>query len=202
MNPPQAGVQIPSLETLASYHPQVALAVWNGFSLRPNLRPVSVQLQNSQLRNPQPISFSEVMSVYSIFSSVSVTIDPTGNLNGNPIKYISDMDQPDTSGITVNMLIKSNDGVDWAPIPDETPLQSMAAAFAGSSGLWAMKNPENIKLFFTLQSAFQGPGPITVWTVWTFLMLQSGGEQYMAMKTADARAALVNLGVLRAPRGG
>jgi hypothetical protein len=202
MNPPQAGVQIPSLETLASYHPQVALAVWNGFALRPNLRPVSVQLQNSQLRAPQPVSFSEVMSVYSIFSSVSVTIDPTGNLNGNPYKYISDAVQPDTSGITVNMLIKSNDGVDWAPIPDETPLQCVPAAFAGSSGLWAMKNPENLKLFFTLQSAFQGPGPITVWTVWTFLMLQSGAESFMNMKTADARAQLVNLGILRAPRGG
>lgn len=199
---PQAGVQIPSLETLASYHPQVALAVWNGFALRPNLRPVSVQLQNSQIGNPQPVSFTEVMSVYSIFSSVSVTIDPTGNLDGNPLKYISDATEPATSGITVNMLIKSSDGVDWSPIPDDTPLQSMPYAFAGSSGLWAMKNPENIKLAFTLQSAFQGDGPITVWTVWTFLMLQSGGQQFMQMTTADARTQLMALGVLRTPRSG
>lgn len=197
---PQAGVQIPSLETLAQYHPQVALAVWNGFALRPNLRALSVQLQNSQIGNPQPVSFSEVMSVYSIFSSVAVTIDPTSNLEGNPLKYISDATEPATSGVTVNLLIKSSDGVDWSPIPDDTPLQSLPYAFAGSSGLWAMKNPENLKLAFTLQSAFQGPGPITVWTVWTFLMLQSGGQQYLNMKTADARAALIGLGLLRAAR--
>lgn len=197
---PQAGLQIPSLETLAQYHPQVALAVWNGFQLRPNLRPLSIQLQNSQLGNPQAASFSEVMSVYSIFASMSVTIDPTSNLVGNPLKYISDATQPQTSGITASMLIKSNDGVDWSAIPDETPLQSLPSALAASSGMWAMKNPENVKFNFTLQSPFQGPGPITVWTVWTFLMLQSGGEQFMGMRTADARAQLVALGLLRAPR--
>lgn len=197
---PQAGTQIPSLETLAAYHPQVALAVWNGFQLRPNLRPVSVQLQNSQLGNPQPVSFAEPMSVYSIFSSVGVTIDPTSNLDGNPLKYISDATEPATSGITCSMLVQSNTGINWSPIPDETPLQALPGAFAGSSGLWALSNPENIKLSFTLQSAFQGPGPITVWTVWTFLMLQSGAEQIMAMKVADARAQLQALGILR--RGG
>lgn len=198
---PQQGVQIPSLETLAQYHPQVALAVWNGFALRPNLRPVSVQLQNSQLNKPQPASFSEVMSVYSIFSSVAVTIDPTNNLSGNPLKYISDATEPATTGITASMLVQSSSGINWSPIPDETPLQALPYAFAGSSGLWSMTNPENIKISFTLQTPFQGPGPITVWTVWTFLMLQSGGEQYMALKTPDARAQLIALGLLRGPRG-
>lgn len=199
---PQAGVTIPSLRTLAEYHPQVALAVWSGLALRPNLRPLSVQLQKSQLGNPQPVSFSEVMSVYSIFGSVSVTIDPTSNLEGNPLKYLSDAVEPATSGVTVNLLIKSSDGVDWSPIPDDTPLQSLPIAFAPSSGLWAMKNPENLKLAFTLQSAFQGPGPITVWTVWTFFMLQSGGEQFMRMTTPAARAQLVSLGLLPSPPSG
>lgn len=198
---PQAGITIPSLATLAEYHPQVALAVWNGFALRPNLRPLSVQLQNSMLGNPQPVSFSEVISVYSIFAAVGVWIDPTGNLDGNPLKYISDATQPQTSGITVNLLMQSaTDGVNWSPIPDDTPLQAMPSSFAPSSGLWAMRNPENIKLAFTLQSEFQGEGPITVWTVWTFLMLQSGGEQFLRMTVQAARAELIRLGLLPAPR--
>ena len=197
---PQAGIHIPSLVTLAEHHPQVALAKWAGFALRPNLRAVSVQLQNSQLGNPQPVSFSEPMSVYSIFSSVNVTIDPTNNLNGNPFKYVSDATQPATSGITCSMLVQSSSGINWSPVPDEVPLQMLPLAFAGSSGLWSMNNPENIKLSFTLQSPFQGSGPITVWTVWTFLMLQSGGEQFLRMTTQAAQAQLIALGLLPAPR--
>ncbi len=197
---PQAGIHIPSLETLAEHHPQVALAKWAGFALRPNLRSVSVQLQNSQLGNPQPVSFSEPMSVYSIFSSVNVTIDPTNNLNGNPLKYLSDLAEPATSGITCSMLVQSSSGINWSPVPDETPLQALPLAFAGSSGLWSMNNPENIKLSFTLQTPFQGSGPITVWTVWTFLMLQSGSESFLQMTTPAARAQLIALGLLPAPR--
>jgi hypothetical protein len=190
-----AGFTTPSLVTLAQYHPQVALAVARGVPLRPNLRPLSVELQNSQIGNPQPSSFSEVMSQYSIFSGLDLTIDPTNNLPGNPIKYIADAAQPDTSGITLTLLVKSNDGVDYSPIPDETPLQSCPRAFAPSVGIWRMVNPENLKAKFTLQTAFEGAGPITVWLTFTFLVLASSGEQFMRVSNDDARAQLRQMGI-------
>lgn len=178
------GVTIPSLVTLAQYHPQVALAVCKGVPLRPNLRPLSIELQNSQLGIPQPTSFSVVISQYSIFAGVTITIDPTNNLVGNPLKYLSDAAQPATSGITTSLLVKSNDGVDYSPIPDETPLQSLPQAFAPSIGIWRMVNPENLKMAFTLQ--VEAPAtPITVWTVFTFFVLSSGGDHFLYRMTED-----------------
>ncbi|MGH2998477.1 MAG: hypothetical protein ACRDNM_04175 [Gaiellaceae bacterium] len=189
-----AGASVPSLVTLAQYHPQVALAVLNGVPLRPNLRPLSQELQNSQIAQPQPASFSEVISQYSIFGGVHVTIDPTNNIIGNPLKYLSDAAQPLTSGITVNLLIKSRDGVDYAPIPDETPLQGLPAAFAPAVGIWRMVNPENVKLNFTVQTAFAGDGPITVWAIFTFWVLASVGEAFTRMGVDEARRRLAALG--------
>jgi hypothetical protein len=189
-----AGFTTPSLVTLAQYHPQVALAVANGVPLRPNLRPLSVELQNSQLGNPQPASFQEVIGMYSIFAGVKITIDPTGNLAGNPMKYLADAAQPLTSGITVSMLVKSRDGVDYAPIPDETPLQAVPISFAPAVGIWRMVNPENIKVKFTLQSVAEGD-PFTVWMVFCFLVLASSGAPYLDMKPEDARAALRQMGI-------
>lgn len=192
----QAGIALPSLVTLAQYHPQVALAVAQGVPLRPNIRPVSVELQNSQIGQPQPASFSEVISQYSIFAGVKVTIDPTNNLAGNPLKYLADAAQPLTSGITVSMLVKSRDGVDYSPIPDETPLQDMPVAFAPSIGIWRMVNPENIKMSFTLQTAAEGDN-FTVWTIFTFLVLSSAADNmgFMSMSPDQARAQLAQIGL-------
>jgi hypothetical protein len=191
-----AGVIVPSLETWAPYHPQVALAVANGIPLRPNLRPLSVELQNSQIGQPQPVSFGEVISQYSIFAGLGITIDPTNNLPGNPLKYISDGFEPLTSGITVSLLVKSNDGTDYAPIPDETPLQLLPSAFAPSIGIWRMVNPENVKAKFTLQSE-QESDHFTVWLNFTFLVLASSGADFFNRSPEAARRELARMGILR-----
>jgi hypothetical protein len=187
------GFTTPSLVTLAQYHPQFALAVLNGVAVRPNLRPLSIELQNSQIGQPQPASFQEVISQYSIFAGVGLTIDPTNNIPGNPLKTLADGAQPLTTGVTVNMLVKTNDPPDYSPIPDDTPLQSLPAAFAPSIGIWRMVNPENVKVRFTLQTPAEGD-PFTVWLVFCFLVLGAQGTGYLQMTAADARAALAKMG--------
>jgi hypothetical protein len=190
-----AGLSVPSLVTLAQYHPQVALAVAKGVPLRPNLRPLSVELQNSQLGQPVNASFQEIISVYSIFSGIKVTIDPTNNLAGNPLKYLADAAQPLTSQITLSLLVKSNDGTDYAPVPDDTPLQGLQDAFAPSIGIWRMVNPENVKARFILQSQAEGDN-FTVWVIFTFLVLASSGQNFMGVAPDAARAELVKMGIL------
>jgi hypothetical protein len=190
-----AGLSVPSLVTLAQYHPQVALAVAKGVPLRPNLRPLSVELQNSQLGQPVNASFQEIISVYSIFSGIKVTIDPTNNLVGNPLKYLADAAQPLTSQITLSLLVKSNDGTDYAPVPDDTPLQGLEDAFAPSIGIWRMVNPENVKARFILQSQAEGDN-FTVWVIFTFLVLASSGQNFMGIAPDAARAELVKMGIL------
>lgn len=190
-----SGVTIPSIQTLAAYHPQVALAVMSGVPLRPNLRPLSVQLQNSQQGQPQRVSFDTVISQYSIFAGVAITIDPTNNEDGNPLKYLSDAAQPFTSGVTVSLMVKSNDGTDYTPIPEETPLQLVPPLFAPSIGIWRMVNPENVKAQFTLQTP-QASDPFTVWLTFCFLILASSGTDYFSISDSDARNRLRALGLL------
>lgn len=190
-----AGYRMPSLETLAQYHPQVALAVWNGIPLRPNLRPLSVELQNSQVGTPQRTSFDTVISQYSIFGGVDLTIDPTNNLTGNPLKYLADAAEPATSGVTCTLLVKSNDGTDYTPIPEETPVQQVPRLFAGSIGSWRMVNPENVKASFTLQSVQQADH-FTMWLTFCFFILASSGQPFFDIPIAEARKQLRALGLL------
>jgi hypothetical protein len=190
-----AGYSVPSLETLAQYHPQFALAMAMGVPVRPNIRPLSVELQNSQVGQPQRSSFSTVISQYSVFAGLDVTIDPTNNLIGNPLKYIADAAQPLTSGITVSLLISAASGVNYSPVPDETPLGILPRAFASSVGTWAMRNPENMKAGFTLQTAAEGDN-FTVWLVFTFLVLASEGDGYFNIPADQARARLAALGLV------
>lgn len=198
MNTAGNGFVIPSLQTLAEYHPQVALAVWSGVPLRPNLRPLSVELQNSQVGNPQRSSFDTVISQYSIFGGCAITIDPTNNLAANPLKYISDATQPATSGVTVTLLVKSNDGTDYSPIPDETPLQSVPTLFAPSIGSWRLVNPENVKAAFTLQTPQSGDH-FTVWLTFCFFVLASSGTNFFNISIEDARNRLRAIGLLPPP---
>jgi hypothetical protein len=192
-----AGLSVPSLVTIAQYHPQFALAIAKGVRVRPNLRPLSVEIQNSQLGQPVRASFQEIISQYSVFAGIKVTIDPTNNLTGNPLKYLSDAAQPLTSQITLTLLVKSNDGTDYAPVPDDTPLQGLQDAFAPSIGIWAMVNPENVKARFVLQSVAEGDN-FTVWVIFTFLVLAADGSIYLSMTPDAARAELVKMGILPA----
>jgi hypothetical protein len=188
-----AGISVPSLATLADYHPQFALAVLAGVPVRPNLRPLSQQLQNSQLGQPQPASFDQVIGQYSIFSSCQVSIDPTNNLDGNPLKYLSDAAQALVTGVTVTMMVDSRSGINYTPIPDETPLQVLPAALSASAGIWRMVNPENLKVKFTVAAAAQS-SPFTVWLNFTFLMLAAEGEQFLCVPTDEARRRLCSMG--------
>ena len=187
---PSVALGPPSLLFLAEYHPQVALAVANGVPLRPNLRPLSVELQNSQIGQPQRTSFSEVISQYSIFAGVDVTVDPTNDAPGNPVKYINDASQALVTGVTVSLLVKGAGGEDYSPVPDETPLQQLPVTLAPSIYLWRMINPENVKAQFIVQTPANAT-PFTVWLTFTFLVLASAGDVYMQIPADEARKQLI-----------
>lgn len=184
-------VEPPSLLTLATYHPQVALAVAMGIPLRPNIRPLSIELQNSQQGQAQRTSFSEVMSQYSIFAGVHVTVDPTNDEEGNAVKYLNDAAQALVTGVTCNLLVKGAGGVDYSPIPDETPVQSVPVLFAPSIYVWRMVNPENVKAEFTLQTQVNA-SPFTLWLNFVFLVLASEGDTYTNVDPETARRQLMS----------
>jgi len=180
----------PSLRMLAEYHPQVALAVAMGANLRPNLRPLSVQLTNAQVGQPQTVSFAEVISQYSIFAGVDVTVDPTNNEPGNPVKPIADAAQALVTGVTLTLLVKGAGGTDYTPIPEETPVQSLPDLLAPHIGVWRMVNPENVKARFILQSPADGT-PQTLWLVFGFYVPSSDADVYLSQAPDDARKKLM-----------
>lgn len=180
----------PSLRQLAEYHPQVALAVAQGCALRPNIRPLSVQLTNAQVGQPQTVSFAEVISQYSIFAGLDVTVDPTNNEPGNPVKPIADASQALVTGVTLTLLIKGAGGTDYSPIPEETPVQSLPALFAPHIGVWRMRNPENLKGRFILQAPADGT-PQTLWLNFSFYVPSSDADIYMDRTPEQARKELM-----------
>jgi hypothetical protein len=190
----QKGFKVPTVEELAPYHPQFALAMAMGVQARPNARPLSVSFASDAV--PQKFlnaSFSEVIGSYSVFLGVHVTIDPTNAFIGNVLKTLSDDKQTNTSGVTATVQIKGFGG-DYSPVPEETPLQSIAEVLNPWAGAWALRNPENVKVRFTLQSAPPAL-PVTVWMVWGFAVLAEGGEQYLILDRATALAQLKQMGI-------
>lgn len=190
MNLIEAVFPQPSLLELQVRHPQLALAIASGIVVRPDVRPLSVQLQNSQLGNPQPTSFAQPISNYSVFTGAVVTIDPTNDANGNPIKYISDAAQALVTGVTLTLQVQARSGINYSPAPEETPLQGIPRLFAPLAWSWTMKNPENVKAIFTVQTQLNG-SPFTAWLLMGFAVVGSEGDGIMDLKGDDARALLV-----------
>lgn len=189
------GIHIPALPVIARWHPQFALAAAMGVAVRPNARPLSVQFPSSAIaQNFLNASFSEPIASYSVFCGVDVTLDPTNAFAGNVLKTLSDAAQAETTGVTATVQVKGRSG-DYSPVPEETPLQSIPDVLNPWAGAWALQNPENIRVRFTLQ-AVPPALPLTIWTVWGFAVLAEQGEQYLTLTAETARAKLKELGVL------
>lgn len=180
---------MPPLLELAARHPQLALCVAKGIPLRPNVRPLSIELQNSQLGQPQPVAFSEVISQYSVFTGIAVTVDPTNDAPGNTLKYVNDAAQAMVTGVTATMLVNGRTG-HYSPVPEETPVQAFPSAFQSSAWVWRMVNPENLKAKFTVQSNLNG-SPFTMWVVFTFHVPASDGDIFLAYSNDQAITELV-----------
>ncbi|HZU82018.1 MAG TPA: hypothetical protein VE987_03830, partial [Polyangiaceae bacterium] len=138
-------------------------------------------------------SFSEVIGSYSIFAGADITVDPTNAFPGNPLKYLNDVGQALVSGITFTLLTRGSD--DYTPIPDETPLQSVPRLLSAAVGVWTLDNPDNVKATFTLQTIPNAASeetalPMTVWLNFAFLMLGSGGREFLCLDAGTCRKRL------------
>jgi hypothetical protein len=190
---------MPSLTTLAEYHPQFALAIAMGVPKRPNMRTVQAQFANSSVPQNKPASFDQgfqgpgFVSTYSVFTGFHHSIDPTNAFGGNVLKTLSDEMQSWVSGITMTMTVRS-DGSDYTPIPFDTPLQLVPRVLNPTAGMWSMDNPDNVKIVFTLQAA-PPASPLTVWGVFSFLVLGEGARPFICMDPGEARAELRKLGI-------
>lgn len=184
---------MPSLATLAQYHPGFALAVAEGVPARPNSRPISVQYAAANIGQVLPASFDEVISSYSVFLGATVSVDPTSAFPGNVLKGLNDVTQALVTGITFTMDVTGDAG-NYSPVPDETPLESVPAVLSPWAGIWKMQNPENIKARFTLASAPPDPNgfPFTAWIVFGFAVLGPGGTDYLCLDPKTARKRLAD----------
>jgi hypothetical protein len=188
------GLAVPDFGVLCAYHPQVALAIACGVPLHPNVRVLQVTFgTGAAVGDVLPASFSEVMGAYSIFAGADVTIDPTNAFPGNPLKYLNDVCQALCSGITFTLFCRGRE--DYTPIPDETPLQSVAKLLSSSVGIWTMDTPDNVKATFTLQSLPNAQAettgfPLTAWVNLSFLMLGGGCREYLCLDPCEARRRL------------
>jgi hypothetical protein len=189
------GLAVPAFSTIAAFHPQAALAIACGVPVRPNLRSLSVEFDSTAfLGQVLPTSFTEIISSYSIFGGADITIDPSNAFPGNPLKFLNDIGQVLESGILFEMEVRSR-GDDYNPVPDPTPLQSVARLFSAAVGIWTMDNPDNVKARFTLQSfpnsaPASNAFPITVWVNFMFLVLGSEAQQFFCVPPGEARKRL------------
>jgi hypothetical protein len=193
-----AGVISPDLfGVIAIYHPKFALAVLEGIHVRPNLRVIEAEFSSPALNQPVKRAFDQQITGYSIFTGTDVTIDPTNNLGSggtaNPLKYLSDAAQPETSGITATLLVRSRNEADYSPIPVDTPLQSAKRTLDKSAGAWGWDNPDNAFATFTL-IAVPPADAFTVWWTFSFLVLGEGADPYLCMPVREARAHLLKYG--------
>jgi hypothetical protein len=185
------GITFPSIRTVAGYHPQFALAAYEGIPVRPDLRPLSVEFTSAAtIGQVLPASFAEIISSYSVFGGAVLTIDPTSAFPGNILKGLSDTTQARVTGITFTLLVRGN-GDDYSPVPEETPLQSVEELLNASAGIWSMDNPDNVKARFTLAALTQPTAlPFTAWLTMGFLVLGSEGQRFMCLDACEARARL------------
>jgi hypothetical protein len=183
-----------SWETLCTFHPAFALAVLNGIGIRPSTRMVQAKFSSAALGTQVPASFDAIITTYSVFGGVDITIDPTNAFPGNPIKAQSDFFQTwGASGITLTLQARTKGDNDYNPLPSDTPLQMVPAMLNKVAGAWHMINPDNIKAQVTLASVPPGgvtAVPFTVWLGFTFLTLGPGGENYLSIPAARARTML------------
>jgi hypothetical protein len=183
------GVAPISFSTLATYHPQFALAVLQGVALRPNLRTLQATFPNLAAGEAVPASFDQQISRYSVFAGCAVTIDPTNAFGGSSLKSMSDYFQAKVSGITLNLVIRSK-GSDYAPIIDDIPLQLLEATLNPGAGTWKFDNPDNTKAQFTLQTP-PTDSPFTVWVTFNLLVLGDGSQDYLCLDREIAQQKLV-----------
>ena len=185
-----SGCPLVQFETLCAYHPGFALAILNGVSVRPSMRVVQATFSSPTLNQPIPASFDQIITSYSVFAGCDVSIDPTNAFPGNPLKTTSDYFQAlGASGIRFQILARTRDDNDYAPIPSDTPLQMAPSILRKAAGIWHMTNPDNIKAQFTL-GATPPAVPLTVWLTFSFLVLGPLGEDYIRLPTVKARAQL------------
>jgi hypothetical protein len=188
------GIVTPSFATLALYHPQFALAIANGVPKRPNNRTLTFTFSSTAVpQNPQPASFDEFISSYSVFAGFDYTIDPTSAFSGNVLKTLSDTMQKQVSGFSMQLTVRAN-GSDYSPIPADTMLQLVPSILNPTAGMWSMNNPDNVKAQLTMQSS-PPAAPLTVQCVFSFIVLGDGGQRYLCMSEEAARDALCKMNV-------
>ena len=181
-------------ETLLTFHPAFALAILNGIGVRPSTRVVQAQFSSATLGQQVPAAFDAIITTYSVFGGVDISIDPTNAFPGNPIKAQSDFFQTwGASGIRVQLAARTKGDNDYNPIPSDIPLQMVPAVLNKVAGAWHLINPDNIKAQFTLAALPAGgvtAVPFTVWMTFSFLTLGPGGENFLSLPPVVARARL------------
>lgn len=185
---------LPPLEVIAKYFPNFALALYHGVELRPNLRTLQANFSTTTVNTRLDASFDEQVSSFSLFGGAGLIIDPTSNINGNPLKTTSDTNQANVSGIVCRFTVRGR-GDDYSPVPTDTPLTLIPKILNPTVGLWAWDNPDNVKATFTI-NGFVPAAPFTVWLVFGFYQLASDGLKYMSMPRQCARDELIKCGVL------
>lgn len=189
---PYAGPQFPfPFQTLAAYHPGFALAILRGVSVRPNLRVMQWAFNNQSIGQPVNAAFDQQITGYSVFAGFDLTIDPTGAFPQNLFKTLSDGMQTLTTGITMQLLMRTKGNLDYSPIPTDCPLQLVPGVLSRSAGIWHLDNPDEAKGQLTLIAP--PPAPVfTVWGVFSYLVLGPEGEKYVRMDPLKARAAVAS----------
>jgi hypothetical protein len=187
-----SGMIVVEPRALALWHPRFALAILEGVPARPNLRTVQAVFSSFALNQPMEASFDQEITGYSIFSGVDITLDPTSAFPGNILKGLSDVTQTMNTGITTDLMVRSRGDHDYSPIPVQTPLELVPSVLARSAGVWAMDNPDNVKMRFTLIETPPGDGPLTVWVQFSFLVLADVNERdaFQCMPFHQARKLL------------
>jgi len=190
LSPTVSGIVVPPFETICAYHPGFALAMLDGVRARPNLRTIQGVFAGFALNQPIESSFDQQITGYSLFTGCAYTLDPINAFGGNLFQYVSAGAQQLVTGITVDLLIRSRGENDYSPIPTQTPLQMVPTVLDGAVGVWALNEPDNCKMRFTLIAAPAGNPPLTVWFVFSFLVLGEGGDRYLCLDRDRARALL------------
>ena len=188
-NPP--GLALPSLATIAQYHPRWALAAAEGVPVRPDVRVLSVQFSGgAQIGQFLPAAFSQPITKNSIFGGSVLTVDPTSAFPGNPLKGLNDATMALVSGVTFTLETTGRTG-NYTPVFDDVPAQSIPTLLNPYAGMWRMQGPaDNVKARFTLQATPNGGLPMTMWLMMTFAVLEGPCSDWDGMTLAEVRKML------------
>jgi len=183
-----AGSSMLSLEQLAQYHPQFALAGAEGVPLRPNNRVLQAPFSNPIPGAFVDANFNSQISIYSVFTGFEYTIDPSNAFAGSSQKGQSDFYSEQVSGVLFNLQVRGG-GDEYIPIDVPMPLQLARRVLNPSIGVWAMWNAQNVFGRFTIATAPTGP-QITAWAAFAFLVMGSEGAKYLCMTREECRKIL------------